>query len=82
MHTFSFANVPIQASSIRDLYRLGKFRHDQLCPRPILIKFLRVFDAEAVLSKRSSFRAPIVIKQDMTKRKDLLNRFWASLWMS
>jgi len=69
MHTFSSANVPIQASSIRDFYRLGKFRCDQTRPRPIL---LRVFDAEAVLSKRSSFHAPIVIKQYMTKEERLI----------
>ena len=72
MHTFSSANVSIQASSIRDFYRLIKFRHDQSRPRPILIKYLRVFDAEAVLSKRSSFCAPIVIKQDMTKEERLV----------
>ena len=72
MHTFSSANVPIQASSISDIYRLGKFRHNQTRPRPILIKFLRVFDAEAVLSKWSSFRAPIVIKQDLTKEERLI----------
>ena len=32
MHTFLSANVPIQASSIRDFYRLGKFRRDQSRP--------------------------------------------------
>ena len=37
-----------------------------------MIKFLRVFDAEAVLSKRSSFHAPIVIKQDLTKEERLI----------
>lgn len=69
IHTLSSANVPVQASSIRDFYRLGKFNPDQSRPRPILIKFLRVFDAEAVLSKRSNLRAPIVIKHDMTKEE-------------
>ena len=31
-----------------------------------------MFDAEAVLPKRSSFCAPIVIKQDMTKEERLV----------
>ena len=48
MHTFSLTNIPIQLSSIRDFYRQGKFRHNQSRPRPLLIKFVRVFDAEAV----------------------------------
>ena len=43
MHTFSSANVPIRASSIKEFYRLGKFRRDQSRSRPILIKFLSVW---------------------------------------
>ena len=36
--------------SIRDLYRLGKYRRDQHHPCPLLVKFLRIADVSAVLS--------------------------------
>jgi len=43
----------IKASAIKDLHRLGKFKPGQQRPRPLLVKFLRALDAQAVLFDRS-----------------------------
>ena len=69
MSTFSSFDTSIQSSSIKDLYRLGRYKQNQSRPRPILVKFLRVFDAEAILSKRRNVPTPIIIKPDMTKEE-------------
>ena len=52
--------------SIKDCFRLGKFKSDALCPRPILIRFLRSTEACAVLAKIASFQAPVQIRPDLT----------------
>ena len=66
--TKEFVNVelPIQASSIKDCFCLGKYKPDAACPRPILIKFLRSTEANVALSKITSFQAPVQIKPDLT----------------
>ena len=56
----------INFTSNKDFYRLGKFKTDQKHARPILINFLRALDATSLLSSRSKFNPPVVIKPDMT----------------
>lgn len=60
-------NNDIQANSIRDSLRLGKFKKDQTRPRPLLLKLNRVIDVITVLSNRSSLKdKSITVKPDMT----------------
>ena len=63
---FSKVDLPIQASSVKDCFRLGKYKTDNPRPRPILIKFLRSTEATLALTKIASFKAPVRIKPDMT----------------
>jgi len=63
---FANAKLPIEASSIKDCFRLGKYKPDSTRPRRILIKFLRSTEATVALSKISTFQAPVRIKPDLT----------------
>ena len=44
---------PIDASSIKDCYHLGKYKAQASKPRPVLVKFLRYTDASNVLGNKS-----------------------------
>ena len=67
VNTLSGIDSSITSASIKDIYRLGKFKPDSNRPRPILVKFLRNLDATMVLSsKRSITSSEITIKPDMT----------------
>ena len=46
---------------------MGKFSASKPSPRPILVKFLRTFEVEYVLSKRSLLEHPASIKPDMPR---------------
>ena len=60
-------NDEIRANSVRDSFRLGKFKKDQTRPRPLLLKLNRAIDVITVLSNRSSVEdKSIIIKPDMT----------------
>ena len=59
INEFVKVELSIQASSIKDCFRLGKYKPDALRPRPILIKFLRSAEPTVALSKISSFQDPI-----------------------
>ena len=63
---FAKVDLSIQASSVKDCFRLGKYKSDTSRPRPILIKFLRSTEATMALTKIASFQAPVRIKPDMT----------------
>ena len=54
-------------ASVKDFYRFGRYKQTATCPRPILAKFPRAFEASLVLSKRGSFTSTISIKSDMTR---------------
>jgi len=56
----------IRVSSINDIHRLGKFSSSNSRPRPLLVKFLRILDANTVLFNRDKVKHPIIIKSDMT----------------
>ena len=57
----------LKSSSIKDCFRLGKYRADQAKPRPILVKFVRIEDVSKVLSNRWAVKSPIAVKPDMTR---------------
>ena len=54
----------IQSQSIRDCFRLGKYRPDQL-PRPLLVKLNRAADGQNLLYNRAGLRHPYNIKADL-----------------
>jgi len=79
---FTKVDLPIQASSVKDCFRLGKYKPDAPRPRPILVKFLRSTEASLALSKIASFQAPVRIKPDLTPEerqaeKVLLKERWS-----
>ena len=57
----------LTSASIKDFYSLGKYKQTATRPRPILVKFLRAFEASLVLSKKGSLTSTISIKPDMTQ---------------
>lgn len=61
----------ISPLSIRDLFRLGKYR-DSSKPRPILVKLNRTIDVSLLLSKAKSLPKEIRIKPDMTREERLI----------
>ena len=75
----------INASCIKDIYRLGKFSTKSNKPRPLLVKFIRATEATRVLSKRRSSRGyPVIIKPDMSPHERkceslLLHERWSLL---
>ena len=52
-------------------YRLGKFSHDTACPRPIMVKFVRIADVAKIFSRRRSLSPPFSIKPDMSRTQRL-----------
>ena len=73
----------INANSMRDCLRLGKYKKDQGRPRPLLLKLNRAIDVISVLSNRASIEdKSIIIKPDMSpeeKQKEaiLLKERWS-----
>ena len=57
----------LKSSSIKDCYRLGRYRADQEKPRPILVKLVRIEEVSKVLANRWAVKSPIVVKPDMTR---------------
>ena len=52
--------------SIKDCYRLGKFKPNQSLPRPVLVKFIRISDVSSILSKKGDFSQPFSVKPDLS----------------
>ena len=72
----------IQPQSIKDMHRLGKYHHERLRPRPILVKFLRSADVSKVLAKRSFIQPPYSVKPYLSKEEQrcesaLLKERWS-----
>lgn len=60
----------INSSSIKDIYRLGRYSTENKKPRPLLVKFIPFTDASRVLSKRRSPQgSTVVIKPDMSPQE-------------
>lgn len=62
----------LNSSCIQDFFRLGKFSTSNSRPRPLLVKFLRIFEANLVLSKRTSVES-VVIKPDLPFEERAIN---------
>ena len=64
---FSALDSTIQAHSIKECYRLGRFdpKRNNTKPRPILVHFVRMADVSSVLAKRGSLKRPYFIKPFM-----------------
>ena len=78
---FSHIDCSIQATSIRDMHRLGKFKMEQTRPRPILVKFLRNIDVNNILSNRNLIPSPVLVKPDMTKdKRDIESKLLSQRW--
>ena len=82
IHAFANADFQIDANSIKDCIRLGKYKPEVSRPRPILVKFLKSTEATIALSKISLFKAPIHIKPDQTQEESdteghLLKERWS-----
>ena len=50
---------PIDESSIKDCYGLGKYNPEANRPRPVLVKFLRYADASSILNGKSKLSKPV-----------------------
>ena len=68
---FSTLDDTIQAHSIKECYRLGKFdpKRNNTKPRPILVHFVRMSDVSSVLAKRGSLKRPYSVKPIMSKEQ-------------
>ena len=67
MSILSKLHNDIQANSVRDSLRLGKFKKDQTHPCPLLLKLNRAIDVITVLSNRTSIEYKNnIVKPDMT----------------
>ena len=66
---FTKIELPIQASSVEDCFRFGKYKPDAPHPKPLLIqgvKYLHSTEASMALSKIASLKAPVRITPDLT----------------
>ena len=76
-------NGDINPTSIRDCFRLGKYKQNQNRPQPILVKLNRAMNVTNILSNSSSIdNNNITIKPDMNpqdQRKEalLLKERWS-----
>jgi len=68
---FSALDNNIQAHSIKECYRLGKFdpKRNNTKPRPILVHFVRMADISSILAKRRSLKRPYSVKPIMSKEQ-------------
>ena len=57
----------IDENSIRDHFKLGKFRPNAPKPRAVLVKLIHSCDVAKVLSMVSQVKRPIQIKPDLTR---------------
>ena len=76
----SEADHTIQPLSIKDCFRLGKFKPSLHLgkfkpslhrPRPILVKLVRTTDVSSILSKRGTLSHPFFVKPDLSPEERL-----------
>ena len=56
----------IHPMSVRDCFRLGRFKERSRYPRPILVKLTHSVDVHSSLSQRSNLPEGVIIKPDMS----------------
>ena len=62
----------ISPLSIRDLFRLGKYRESLTKPRPVLVSLTHTIDVSLLMSKGRSLPKDIRIKPDMTREERMI----------
>ena len=82
--TFSKVDKSVPPQSIKDHYRLGKFKQSLHRPRPILVTLNSTTDVYSLLSKRSVAKPPLLIKPDLSRQERsfeslLLSERWSLL---
>ena len=82
--TLSSVADTIDASSVKDHFRLGKYKLDSRRPRPILVKMIRANDVNKILSEASSLEKPLMIKPGLSRSQQrrealLLKERWKLL---
>jgi len=70
---FSKLDNPIDETSIKDCYCLGKYDAQASRPRPVLAKFLRYSDASNLLNSKSKLSKLVYVKPDLPLKKELWN---------
>ena len=68
-------NADINSFSIRDCFRLSKFKKERTHPRPLMVKLNRAVHVTSILSNRSRSPKSVSIKADLTqeeRRRDAL----------
>lgn len=66
---FETINPDFCSTTLRDCFRLGRYKKDQTRPRPILVKLNRTVDVANILSNRDKYPNEINIKPDLTKEE-------------
>ena len=84
INTFSKVDKSVPPQSIKDHYRLGKFKQSLHRPRPILVTLNSTTDVYSLLSKRSAVKPPLLIKPDLSRQERsfesvLLSERWSLL---
>lgn len=64
--SLSTIDSSIKSHSVKDCFRLGKFKAENKKPRPLLVKFLRSADTANILRNRAQLSHPIYVKPDLT----------------
>ena len=74
LNILSSIDTSLTTASIQDFHRLGKYKPTNTRPHPVLVKFLRTFEASLVLSKKDSLTSSsqISIKCDMSFEEDTI----------
>ena len=69
--TSAFSNLesPIDGSSIKDCYHLGKYNAQASHPRPLLVKFIRYTDASNLLNSKSILSKPVYVKPNLSPKE-------------
>ena len=78
--TLNKLNNEINHSSIRDGFKLGRFKQNQARPRPLLIKLNRAIDVITILANRGSLddrSKPDMSPQERQKEALLLKHRWS-----
>lgn len=72
----------VDKSSIRDSFRLGKYKSDSTKPRPILVKFTRSVDAASILHNRGSVASPFALKADLSPAQRAIEKILLQVFFS
>ena len=70
LNILSDIDSSLTSASIRDFHQLGKFKQSNSRLHPLLVKFLRTFEASLILSKKDSLTASTIsIKRDLSREE-------------